>query len=264
MKKLIVLLIIPICFVNCGDDETIDPGPAPSIPPLSGFLMDFEVANPNAGGRTLPKTNWTIAALNVTFWNAIITGNLIVPVASFTNALNKTPSFDASTQSWIWEYTFDVQEFEHHARLVAKVNTSEIQWEMFISQLGIYEDFSWYTGTSNLTATAGTWRLNKDPNNPQPYIDIEWNRSVDGTSGDIRYTNVLPGDVSNGSYIYQQATNGSDHNRFYEIFYKNENRTVVIEWHSENINGRIRDEKNFGDNEFRCWDDTREDIDCPS
>lgn len=263
MKRLVILMVVPLFFVNCGGDDPIDVGTAPSIPPATSMIMDMSVATGNAGGRQMTKNNWTVASLNVGFWNTILTLNLAVPVASFVNALNKTPTFDASIPGWVWEYDYDVFGVSHHAKLIGKVNTSNIEWEMLITRRGFYDDFSWYTGTSSLTGTSGTWRLNRDPDNPEPYIDIVWNRALDGSTGDIRYTNIIPNDLNNGSYIFQQSTTDVDFDRLYELFFINADRTVTINWSSDKGNGRLKDPTNYGDDNWRCWDENQDDIDCP-
>lgn len=264
MKKIAALIFIlclsgPILLTNCSSDEEIDPGVAPEIPPVSTMVMDFGIMNAD-GGRLATKNNWGFSVLNVTFWNAAITLTFAVPVLSFAESFNHTPTFDPDIPGWVWEYDFGAN---YHARLEAVVTTEAVEWSMFITQDGAFTDFNWYTGTSALNGLSGQWILNIDPNEPQPFIQVDWNRSLTGDVADIKYLNVTPNSDDNGSFIQFEVGDFGDFNRFYDIYSNPHDNTTEIEWHSTNINGRVKDIRHFGDAEYHCWDEMLDDIDCP-
>ena len=264
MKKTLSILVISTLLISCGEnDEPITDQEIPTFPAASTFLMDFSIVDANSGGRTLAKGNWGRSAIIVSAWSAAIGIYSAVPVASFQEAFNHEPTFDASIPGWVWEYDVTVLTTTYHARLESKVTFSGVEWKMLLSQDGSFQDFNWYSGTSALTGTRGTWTLNTDPLDPHPAIEIVWNRNADQTTKDLTYTNIVPGDANNGGYISYEATDGVDYNKFYEIYNKEIENTTTIEWHSENKNGRVKDPEHYADEDYHCWDDTLEDITCP-
>ena len=109
----------------------------------------------------------------------------------------------------------------------------------------------------------GSWTIFHEPNNPTPWIGIEWHRNPTDSTADIKYTNIDPNSDENGGYIFYGTTSDSIYNAFYEIYNKGKNNTTSIKWNIETHEGRVRDLKHFGDNEWHCWDSNLEDIDCP-
>ena len=270
-KFFILVLFVSSIFFSCSDDEPNAPtGQAPTIPPQTTFIMDFsdfpDTTSPAAFAKllspdTLQRTNWGWAALNVGVWNIVLTITLVVPVAAFAEAFNHEP-IQQPDESWLWTYDVTIGSIVHTAKLFGKSISDGVEWRMLLTKQGFYEDFEWYTGFSNLPLTEGTWTLNKDPNDPNPFLFIEWNRNPQQNTADIKYTNIIPGDPANGSYIYYGKTNGDPYNRFYDIFGQEENRAINIEWNYENLIGRVMDPLHFGDPDWHCWNEQLFNIDC--
>jgi hypothetical protein len=224
---LINALIIVLIISSCSNEEPNAPtGDSPDIPPQSTFIMDFsefpDTASPISLGKilspdTLQRTNWGWAAFHVGFWNTLLTITLAVPVAAFAEAFNHEP-VQQPDGSWLWSYSVPVGSIIHTAKLYGKTVADGVEWRMLLTKQGFYEDFEWYTGFSNLPLTEGNWTLNKDPNDPDPFLFIEWNRNAQQNTADIKYTNIVPGDPANGSYIFYGKTNDEPYNRFYDIF----------------------------------------------
>ncbi len=260
-----ILLILTIFFVGCNKEETPILDPAPDIPPKSTMIMDFaDFTEPDTTlfKSTTTYQNWGWAATNIVVWNVAITINLAVPVASFHEAFNHEGVFDPETNSWVWSYNFMAGGVAHLAKLNASLVSEGVQWEMYISKNNHYTDFLWYSGLSNLTNTHGYWNLNNKPQEPFEYLHIEWNRDIENETADVKYSNVIPGNANNGSYIHYGITNELPYNTFYDIFSVSQNNINNIEWNRENKNGRIRDEIHFGDFEWKCWDTSLLDTDC--
>jgi hypothetical protein len=156
-----------------------------------------------------------------------------------------------------------VSGINHSAELHALAVNGDIQWDMYVTKDGFYENFNWFSGTSNLVGTAGTWTLNNSPNDSQPLLEIEWTRTEETDTGNIRYTNIIPGDPENGAYIYYGTTDG-DLDAFYDIYSANENRMINVEWNRTTRQGRVKDANHFGDDQWRCWNTEQKDTDCAS
>lgn len=276
MRSLVTFVTAMVIFAGCkeeitGPDNTED---APDLPPISVFQMDFgdfSATKPIVGkaqdGHAIPRIsaggNWTFAALNVGLWKTLITLGMVVPVAAFGEAFNHQAEHQGDG-SWVRSYSFTPPlGVRHTAALRAIVSVTGIQWEMRISKEGAFTDFLWYTGASNLLLTQGTWRLNKEPDNPTPWIDIEWHRNLQDNTTDIKYTNAIPGGSENGGYIFFRTTTDVIYNRFFDVYNKGQDNLTNIEWHRTTKKGHVKDSNHFGDDDWHCWDQSLNNGTCP-
>lgn len=270
-RRLVYLatMVIGLAFAIFGCDTQNQP---PQIPPESTFVMDFsdfEGSNTQLAPEedaqidvTATYANWGWAITNVAVWNIVLTVTLVVPVAAFHESFNHQPTLQPDN-TWVWPYSFTVWGFVYNAELHAETVAGNTEWSMYISKEGVYADFLWFSGVSNLPLTEGTWTLNKDPNDPTPFIGIEWHRDpIDGTA-DIKYTNIVPGGSENGGYIFYGITNETPYDAFYDIYNKGKDNHTDIEWNRTTLEGRVRDPWFYGDNDWRCWNGDLENIPCP-
>jgi len=268
--SLVILLIIAIIPTGCNKDEesNVEPAPAPELPPTSSFVMDFsdfpdDDTTKYKSSYAYTYQNWWWAATNVAVWNAVLTITLVVPVAAFYESFNHQGVWDPGLNAWVWSYNFVAGGAIHLAELRGSLDANGIYWEMYISKTNVYNDFLWFSGSSNSTNTAGEWHLNENPNNPNEFLQIEWNRDVTTGEADIKYTNVKPGAPGNGGYILYGVNNSVPYDTYYTIYNANNNNLTDIEWNRTTKNGRVSDELHFGDPDWRCWDENLQDIICP-
>ena len=270
---LLSLVSVAILIFACSEDNPTEPDLAetPQIPPVSTFLMDFDdfttskcMAFPSTRPHnvTLSQDNWGWAALNVGIWNIIITVGLSVPAAAFVESFAHQPQ-QQSGGAWLWSYDFTIEEDTYTAELYGSIDTDGTYWEMYISKQEHYEDFLWYTGEADLFLTEGTWTLNKDPDDPTPFVGIVWHCDVQDSTADIKYTNIVPGGPENGGYIFYGTTTDTLYDAFYDIYNKGYENHTDIEWNLTTKDGQVKDEHHFGDEQWHCWDGDREDIACP-
>jgi hypothetical protein len=272
MKNIFIILIL-LTFLslisNCNKDSTrVDETKAPEIPPASTFSMDYsyfslagsmvtqEAADPPS------NTNWLFAAVNVSVWSSLVTLATIIPAAAFVEAFNHDPVLQ-DDGSWLWSYSFVAQNITYTANLYGALEKLKVTWKMYITKQGYYISFLWYSGESNLTGTTGQWLLNMNPAEPSPFLQIGWNRSADNTTGDLKYTNIIPADDDSSSYIFYAATSDTSYNRQFDLFSVVNSNTTEIRWHSINKNGRVRDPLHYSDNLWHCWGSARNDVECP-
>jgi hypothetical protein len=267
---LVALMVLMPWFSGCTNVP--GGGNPPEIPPASTLVMDFddftESGEPKpsgievrADGDPFMRQNWGWAVTHVAVWNTVITVGLAVPVIAFLESFNHEPERQEDG-TWVWAYDVEVVGVPHHAELHAQTVDGDIHWAMFITKEGFYEDFNWFTGVSNLPATEGTWTLFREPDDPSPLIDIDWHRNPVEETADIKYTNVVPDGPENGGFIFYGVTQETPFDAFYEIFNKGQDNTTKIEWNRESKEGRVRDPRHFGDDEWRCWDDELKDVAC--
>ena len=269
-RCLIILSVAILVFAGCSDDKSTEAKSEPPVmPPVSSFQMDFNdfpLSNPKilaTPGDVLSHDNWGWAALNVVFWQTLVTAGMAVPAAAFVESFTHEPE-QQPNGIWIWSYDFSILGgVLHTASLHAEVDISGIQWEMYISKQNEFTDFLWYSGQSDLFATEGTWTLNYKPEDPTPWIGIEWHRNLQDSTADIKYSNIIPGDPENGGYIFYGTTTDTTYDAFYDIFNRERDNHTNIQWNRTTESGRVSDVWHFGDSDWRCWDPDLEDTECP-
>ena len=93
-------------------------------------------------------------------------------------------------------------------------------------------------------------------------LGIEWNRNLDNSTADIKYTNIAPGGPKNGDYIFYGKTTDSQLDAFYDIYNKGQDSLTNIEWNRSSKAGRVKDQRHFEDTAWRCWDNQLFDSEC--
>lgn len=262
----LVVAFAGLAFLSACSSTTDPDGEPPTLPPEASMVIDFsDFASsapdiPAATGQV--GLNWTRAAASIGAWNLVLTVTLVTPVAAWVAVANQQPQ-QQSDGSWEWEYNFTVGLVQHTARLVGRFASPGVQWEMYLSKANEYEDFLWYTGSSNLPATEGRWDLNLHPDDPTAFLRINWTRDIATSTGDIRYTNVVPAAAENGSYIYYGLVASTQYDAFYEILNTTNGNLTSIEWNRTSAVGRIAAEHLYADTDWHCWDGALDDIACP-
>jgi hypothetical protein len=278
----IILILAFIALLTAGCSNGVNsPNKAepPQVPPQSTFVMDFSdfiqgktsfVPSQGSGvvfAGLLPgsiptavklnalgdRTNWGFAALNVGFWNLVGFVGLAIPVAAFVESIQQTPVKQADN-SWVWTYSITVQEVTYTAELHGKYIDSGVRWEMYITKQNEYTDFLWYYGESNSDNTQGYWILKEKPSKENDLLRIDWHRKPADETGDIKYSNIVPGGVEKGGYISFAVSQNEPYNRLYTIFNKGKNETTYIEWNKTSKDGRVKDSMHFGDDNWHYWD----------
>ena len=157
MKKLasisLVLTIIAGLFWGCEKKEN------PPVLPMAGTMsIDFSTFLTSKKSAITAsemnditkgdKTNWSLSATTAGVWNIILAVNLVIPVASFEFAVDKTPVYNNNT--WEWSYNFNVVGATYKAKLTGQVMSNDVKWEMYISREGVgaFPEMLWFEGTS--------------------------------------------------------------------------------------------------------------------
>jgi hypothetical protein len=268
-----LLLTISLFITGCSEDDSTGINP-PDLPPMASLLMDFDAfpAHPDAqtaniAVQTAQAINcdasyFSYAACNVATWNFLITVGLAIPVASFAESFNHTAVLQ-NDGTWIWSYDVIIGLTRYSVELHGKIVDANVNWNMYISKAGEYTDFNWYSGTSHLSGSHGTWTLMNTPSNPTPLLQIDWNYDKLTDTGDLKYTNVVPDGPENGGYIYYGSNNAVDYDAFYDIYNKGADDLIEIEWNRSLFNGRVRNLNHFGNLDWHYWDSNLQDSVAP-
>ncbi|MCB0750279.1 MAG: hypothetical protein KDC52_02265, partial [Ignavibacteriae bacterium] len=244
-KYILSLFFSALILISCKDDSTTNPiGEAPQLPPASTFKMDFDsfpasAIMPKTSTDSTNKSNWYWASFNGVVWQTLVTAGMAIPVAAFVESFNHDPQ-QIEEGKWLWTYEFTpLGGIKHTASLYGILSSEGVNWEMYITKENVYSDFLWYTGESDLLATHGTWTLFFEPFNPTPWIEIEWERNIQESTANIKYTNIIPNAADNGGYIYYGITDDLDYDAFYEILNKAKENTISIKWNRTSHEGRV-------------------------
>ena len=89
-------------------------------------------------------------------WKTLVSAGMSVPIAAFAESFNH----DAVQQDdgrWMWQYSFQpLGSVNHSASLYANLSNDGINWEMYITRDDYFENFLWFSGTSDLFGKEGT------------------------------------------------------------------------------------------------------------
>lgn len=286
---LLILVLITLLSIGCSsatnNSKTAKP---PQIPPQSTFVMDFSdfaqsessfninqtptaslvalVQKSGSVAATLnalgDRANWNFAALNVGFWNLVGFVGLAIPVTAFVKSYEQIP-VKQPDNSWVWTYSITVQGITYTAELHGKYIDSSVRWDMYITKQNEYTDYLWYHGESDSGSTQGYWVLRDKPSKASDLLRIDWRRNPANETGDIKYTNIVPGGAENGGYISFNVTQEQPYDRSYIIYNKGKNETTHIEWNSTTKAGRVKDSVHFANDDWHCWDSTLNNTVCP-
>jgi len=261
MKKLIIILILAIfvgfaTFTSCNKE-------APILPPENAMIMN-NMDTSSQKSVTGDVSNWFTAAADVTIWTTIVKVGLAVPTIAYAEALKQTPRH-LSGDKWVWQYSVTILLTKFNVQLFGEFNKSDgVDWEMYVSQVGGYQDFLWFTGTQNADGTEGQWILYESPTKNHQLLQIDWTHDYTNETGTIKYTNIVPDGPENGGYIAHGTNQTGAYDTYYDIYNKGANNLTEIDINSVLFNGRIKDSKVFGDELWHCWDEVLVNTDCPT
>lgn len=273
LTNIMLLVASFLVFFACNSENSTDPRTSqPEMPPISSMQVDFSTfpesnalpkfTGKNSFNNSEVNENWAWAWLHGVAWKTIISAGMAIPVVAFAESFNH----DATQQedgTWFWEYNFTpLGGVNHTASLYGNVDNDGVNWEMYISKDSFYEDFLWFSGQSNLLGTEGTWIFYNEPNNPTTLFGIEWKHNKDDSTGSIKFTNIIPNSVENGGYIFYGVVLDPTYDAFFDVYDKKKENLVNIKWNRDTHDGRIKDYNRFGDDEWRCWNVSLENVDC--
>ena len=282
MKKLSTLTLILIFTIAFFTGCKKNIGDPPVLPPIETMKIDFsnftsgnksaEITEIESALKGVESGNYQYASAVAGFWNLLLTLNLAIPVTSFSESFNHTPTY-IDNKTWQWAYSVNALAGTYKARLTGQIRASDIKWEMHLTKEGIgaFSEFLWFEGTSALNGNSGQWILYHSATFPEQMLQIDWTIENE-IVGNIKYTYVRVKkddrtiDTSNGSYIVYGLQNSSL-NAFYNVhiyesFLAHSFVDVFIEWSTANNNGHVKAFYKYTDNNWHCWNSNGNDIVC--
>jgi len=245
----VVALAFGLMASSCNKDKD-----APALPDKKSMSFSSEI---NGSNKT-DGVAFGLVALGMTYWNTVIALNIAVPTASFYEAFNHKAVYSSKTKDYVWSYDVTVLGIKYTANLHGKVNGSEVEWKMLISQQGGFQNFEWYTGTSKVDGTGGQWKLNKGANSGSTtYLVIDWTKTSDAIHS-TKFTLSDANDANYGSYIDYKTTNEVEFNGHYDIYDGAKKELTQILWNTADKHGKVINAAN----QSYCWDSATNDVTC--
>ena len=274
MKKLSFVLILALATIlmqSCQKDTLTDPTTdpyagreAPQLPSAETFVIPL---SPFSDPKASPKTinNWGYSVANVLVWNTALTLHLAIPTLAFYASFQHEGEYQGDGV-WLWAYEVNGDDgAAYQAELYGELLASEeVKWDMYISKAGGWSQVHWYSGITANDESYANWTLNFNPENPTPFIGIEYQRDNGSGLGAIRYTNIIPDVPENGGYIeYRKATDtSSEFDAAYDVYKAEIDNLLEINWNSVNKNGRVKDAEKYEDEAWHCWGENLRDTEC--
>lgn len=284
-KPLLVILAVFVCNA-CAPEEGITPDNiplvAPEIPPAEMYTMpieSFTETDVDTSGRTNRLNyrptyrNWVHSVVSLVAWNTGVALNVAVPLTAFGLAVNEEPVY-LGDDTFEWSYQYEAPDIlggkTYNIVLTGTyLSLEEVEWRMLLSEEGGFQDFEWYTGLVATDFSSARFVVYHQPLDPQPLFNINFDKDLTFSDPDdfdlkLRYTTIDPNSEGIGGYVEFRTQPEDDLNRVFEVK-GGPGRPEIsteIEWSIPSGEGRVRDNKRFGDNEWRCWNEILQDVDC--
>lgn len=256
------------------EEENIDMV-APEIPPAQMFSAPVDEltakdvdtdSQTGGGGGGFAYSNWLHSAVSLVAWNTVVYINMAIPTAAFASAFNVEPDYIGDlTFLWVYQYegpaelgghTYDIALTGQYINEV-----QEVEWTMTVSQVNGFSDFVWYTGVTSTNNSEGYFILNRNPANPEPYLQMDYQEDILTEEASLRFTIVIPNDNANGHYLEYRTEPNEEFNRAFDV-QGPPNDFMEIRWNEPAGNGQVRHPRHFNDNQWHCWSTEQLNIDC--
>lgn len=264
MKSISYLMILSFgLFITISSCEK---APEPmELPPMKSLVIDwdlFPTTSKKSINEDLSIVNWFYSAASIVVWNTVVAANIVIPTVAYGEAFQHEAVYQGN-ETWEWSYSKTINQRTIVARLVgSRIDNENFKMEMFLSETGNFPEFLWFEGVVRYDHTAANWTLIHSPQNPVAYLDISYKKDFETDSTGIRYTVIDPdNDLYNG-YIDYGIDPDMDMDGHYTI--SRSDTITYIEWNTETNEGRVKDQRQYGDNDWHCWDTMLGDVECPA
>ena len=263
-RQFFIPLFFSVIFTSTGTPSAR--AQAPDLPPLFSFSLDLtsfpsldslEVSDTN----NVDRSHYLFAFNKIQAWNEDVHSQLVVPLAALKSAFSEQP-ISKGNNSWEWSYYFVEGSIRYDVTLQAKYTEHGFQWDLYISPTTTTAYFRWATGWAKSDMSVGWWQVSKSPEEPAPFIDVEWHQDFDLGTYDSRFTVVTPEGAANGNFLFIGLDFEEPNFAFIKLYSVEDNTLREVLWNPDTYEGFVKDKKFFGDNNPRCWDGNLNNNEC--
>lgn len=269
IKLILAITLLATLFQSCIKEPINQPPSgveAPEIPPMEMYSMPTEAlrtTNTDTSAASNAGTtyyNWLHAGTNLAVWTLVAYVNIAPPTAAFQRAFHEQAQY-INNNTFQWKYVHNDQngksyEIELTGQYIA--NFQEVEWKLIGSEIGGFSNFTWFTGTTKIDFSSGTFTLNKDPFNPKAYLQMDFDKTSPQEAS-LRFTSIEPG--SNGNYIEYRTNLNNYLNKEFDLMI-NQTNLLEIQWNEASRDGRVKHPQRFNDSDWHCWNSDQLDIQC--
>ncbi|MDA3821923.1 MAG: hypothetical protein PF450_04825 [Bacteroidales bacterium] len=259
-KPLSIILIMALGLMMTFSACESDPVPM-DLPPAESLVIDLsQLPTNNTKSADAFVVNWLYSSLSVLGWNVAIAVNMAVPVAAYAEAFNHVPVY-MDNDSWEWSYSVPVAGQTYDVSLVGtQLDKKTFAMVMTLSQVGGFQDFTWFEGEIMYDHTQAEWTIYHSPLDPTEYLNVFFQQDLNTDVASIKYTVTDPDNELYNAYIEYGNDPTYEMDAYYTIF-KSDN-TTYVEWNTTTYAGHVKDLAYFKDDEWHCWDTQLQDVDC--
>jgi len=278
LKLFLVLIVALSIFQSCQKEtlnevDTANGLVAPDLPTADMYSMPLdEVSEENFNSEDEDTKNSATyknvrhASGSLLFWHTAVNLNMAIPTSAFAAAFNHDPTnLGDGVFEWSYDHTTrpELGSDTYNVSLIGKYinELNEVEWTMTVSKVGGFTDVVWYEGIVSRDSKTANFTLYHQPNNPEPYWSIDYQKFTAETDASLRYTNIVPNGADNGKYIEYSTQSEERLNRAFDVFLSDKN-FLEIEWKATSKEGRVKHPTHFNDEEWHCWSASKEDMDC--
>lgn len=261
----ILVISVTSGLSSCKKEKKPD---QPQLPPIESMIMDFsDFAQSPSTTKGIPTVydNFINAYVNVLVWTTASGSAVIIPAFAYNEILtNSGGAGYIGDDTWVWirKFTFSTQSYV--ATLTAvRLNNEQFSMEMSIA-LSTHPDQGvvWFDGVVRYDHTHALWNFYKHDNEQVKVLEVEWNKNYETGVSDLMYTYVEPEQDETGSYITFGINPDNEYDAYYTISMLE--NIIDIEWSMKLKAGRVKNPLHFKDNDWHCWNNMLENIDCPN
>lgn len=248
-----VLLTLTVLFATSCEKK--DKDDRPDLPPAELLFMDYSDFEEQPGlskGSIESHENFIHAYGTVLFWHSpFITVHTALPVAAYKIAMAQE-AVDLGDNTWKWSYDFGWGELSYVVSLTAsRINNEEFSIEMNVAlasspEMGIL----WFDGVVRYDHTQANWTIYKE--GTVAVVEAEMQADFENENASLKYTYVEPDMEETGSYILYEYDSQEAYDASYTLSLSA--GMTEIEWNISTKEGHVKDEANFGDANWHCWD----------
>jgi len=259
----VIILAIGLAMTFTSCEKTPE---AMDLPPKESLSIDLNIFPSKTDKKAASEIelNWFYSAAQVFVWNGVLALNMVIPLAAYAEAFNHVPVYQEDN-TWEWSYSVTSGVETYEASLIGeRLNNKEFSMKMYVSKSGVnpFEDVLWFSGVVRYDLTAASWKMNMDPYNTRPFMDIDYHKDFEAGTADIKYTSTDPQSNVYGGFIeYGIDPALVDYDAHYTI-QRSDTDLTEIKWNTTTAAGRVRDEVHYLDSDWHCWDTLLADVAC--